>query len=197
MKEDFWLSEFDHFPELQLLSECYSRSCFCCHFSLLGRGTQNRNPFVMPHCAGDSMDADDMTTVADIPPFILLRKAFKALQPRNFFSQFLLQTSLFTSIAGHERLRLDASPRQQTAGALSAPAAQLHLQFSRCCSGKMSSLSSKISQQSMSCFLLWLLLCACDDDDNVCFAKQMHIITIEMTSLPLLMTTTATSNVTR
>ena len=55
-------------------------------FFFAGRGTQNRNPFVMPHCAGDSMDADDMTTVADIPPFILLRKAFKALQPLTISS---------------------------------------------------------------------------------------------------------------
>jgi hypothetical protein len=40
------------------------------------------------------MDADDMTTVADIPPFILLRKAFKVPQAARPIHQPLCSPQL-------------------------------------------------------------------------------------------------------
>ncbi len=76
MREDYWLTEFDHFPELQQLGKRFrpffwrKAACSACQLS-----------FDAQSCpAADSFDAHDTSKIADVPPFILLRKAYKEMR---------------------------------------------------------------------------------------------------------------------
>ena len=90
MKEDFWLTEFEHFPELQTFGVClldsfsaflvlpplfmsillsFHRTRIC-----IGCYTQEVSQLC---CAVDSFDFNDAANLGHVPPFVLLHHCYK------------------------------------------------------------------------------------------------------------------------
>ena len=96
MKEDFWLTEFEHFPELQTFGVCLldSFSAFVVlppllmsvflsfHWTRICSGCYTQEVSQLC-CAVDSFDFNDAANLGHVPPFVLLHHYYKVHRPNT------------------------------------------------------------------------------------------------------------------